>query len=194
MLLLLDVYTRGAMDDEKGTRQAGTMRAVMTHLPLETWNELDAIAQREASTVAAVLRRLATERLEQLRASAPTERPEQVRASAPQDRRAERRELADTQVAHLVSEAIPTRDQPVPTPHHAWYEDTLRAIGHELDRSAVNRVTIVELEQCLLVYGHQPTQGECVRFERVWTAEDLMALLDEAYARRRRPWAAHKAS
>ena len=194
MLLLLEVYTRGAMDDEKGTRQAGTMRAVMTHLPLETWNELDAIAQREASTVAAVLRRLATERLEQLRASAPTERPEQVRASAPQDRRAERRELADTQVAHLVSEAIPTRDQPVPAPPHAWYEDTLRAIGHELDRSAVNRVTIVELEQCLLVYGHQPTQGECVRFERVWTAEDLMALLDEAYARRRLRRAAHKAS
>ena len=182
MLLLLDVYTRGAMDDEKGTRQVGTMRAVMTHLPLETWNELDAIAQREASTVAAVLRRLATERLEQ------------VQASAPQDRRAERRESADTQVAHLVSEAIPTRDQPVPTPPHAWYEDTLRAIGHELDRRAVDRVTIVELEQGLLVYGHQPTQGECVRFERVWTAEDLMALLDAAYARRRRPWAAHKAS
>jgi hypothetical protein len=194
------------MDDEKRTLQAGAMRAVMTHLPLETWNELDAIAQREASTVAAVLRRLATERLEQVRAGAPTERLEQVRAgapterleqvrdSAPQDRRAERREFADTQVAHLVGEAIPLRDQPVPTPHHAWYEDTLRAIGHELDRSAVNRVTIVELEQCLLVYGHQSTQGECVRFEKVWTAEDLMALLEEAYARRRRPWAAHKAS
>jgi hypothetical protein len=170
------------MDDEKRTRQAGTMRAVMTHLPLETWNELDAIAQREASTVAAVLRRLATERLEQ------------VRASAPQDRRAERQPFADAQVAHLVGEALPARDQPVPTPHHAWYEDSLRAIGHELDRSAVNRVTIVELEQCLLVYGHQSTQGECVRFEKVWTAEDLMALLEEAYARRRRPRAAQKAS
>src|SRR5213082_2371302 len=110
------------MDDEKRTHQAGTMRAVMTHLPLETWNELDAIAQ-------------------------------------------------------LVSAAIPRRDQPVLTPHHAWYEDTLRAIGHELDRRAVSRVTIVELEQCLLVYGHQPTEGECGRFERVWTVEDLMALL-----------------
>jgi hypothetical protein len=29
------------MDDEKRTRQAGTMRAVMTQLPLETWQELD---------------------------------------------------------------------------------------------------------------------------------------------------------
>ena len=182
MLMLLDVYTRGAMDDEKRTRQAGTMRAVMTHLPLETWNELDAIAQREAGTVAAVLRRLATERLEQ------------VRAGAPQDQRAEMRESADARVAHLVSAAIPRRDQPVLTPHHAWYEDTLRAIGHELDRHAVSRVTIVELEQCLLVYGHQPTEGECGRFERVWTVEDLMALLDEAYERRGRTWAAHKAS
>jgi hypothetical protein len=170
------------MDDEKRTHQAGTMRAVMTHLPLETWNELDAIAQREASTVAAVLRRLATERLEQ------------VRTSAPQARREEMRESSDAQVAHLVGAAIPMRDQPAPTPHHAWYEDTLRAIGHELDRSAVHRVTIAELEQCLLVYGHQTTQGECVRFERVWTAEDLMALLEEAYARRSRPRAAHKAS
>src|SRR5919201_5576973 len=116
ILRLFDVYTRGAMDDEKGTRQAGTMRAVMTHLPLETWNELDAIAQREASTVAAVLRRLATERLEQMR------------ASAPQDRRAERRELAGTQVAHLVGEAIPTQDQPVSSTHHVWDADPLRAI------------------------------------------------------------------
>jgi hypothetical protein len=182
MLLLLDVYTRGAMDDEKRTRQAGTMRAVMTHLPLETWNELDAIAQRKDSTVAAVLRRLAMERLEQLR------------GSAPQDQRAEVRASADARVAHLVSAAIPRRDQPVLTPHHAWYEDTLRAIGHELDRRAVSRVTIVELEQCLLVYGHQITEGESSRFERVLTAEDLMALLDEAYARRGRPWAAHKAS
>jgi hypothetical protein len=170
------------MDDEKRTHQAGTMRAVMTHLPLETWNELDAIAQREASTVAAVLRRLATERLEQLR------------TSAPQAQRGEMRESSDPRVAHLVSAAIPRRDQPVLTPHHAWYEDTLRAIGHELDRRAVSRVTIVELEQRLLVYGHQPTEGECGRFESVLTAEDLVALLDEAYARRSRPWAAHKAS
>ena len=170
------------MDDEKRTRQAGTMRAVMTHLPLETWNELDAIAQREASTVAAVLRRLATERLEQ------------VRTIAPQDRRGEMLKFADAHVAHLVNETIPMRDQRVLSPHHAWYEDTLRAIGHELDRQAVHRVTIVELEQCLLVSGHQPTEGECGRFERVLTAEDLMALLDEAYDRRGRKWTVHKAS
>jgi hypothetical protein len=170
------------MDDEKQTRQAGTMRAVMTHLPLETWNELDAIAQQEASTVAAVLRRLATERLEQLR------------AIAPQDRRAEMLEFPDAHVARLVSEPIPMRDQRAPTPHHPWYEDTLRAIGHELDRRAVNRVTIVELEQCLLVCGYQPTEGASGRFEWMLTAEDLMALLNEAYGRRRHKWSAHKAS
>ena len=160
------------MDDEKQTRQAGTMRAVMTHLPLETWQELDAIAQREAGTVAAVVRRLATERLEQLR------------AVAPQNGRAERRECADAHLAHLVGEATTMRDQRAPTAHQAWYEDTLRAVGHELDRRAVNRVTIVELEQCLLVCGHTPTEGGCGRFEWALTAEDLMALLDEAYQRR----------
>jgi hypothetical protein len=76
------------------------------------------------------------------------------------------------------------RDQRAPTAHQAWYEDTLRAVGHELDRRAVNRVTIVELEQCLLVCGHTPTEGGCGRFEWALTAEDLMALLDEAYQRR----------
>ena len=174
------------MDDEKRTRQAGTMRAVMTHLPLETWNELDAIAQREASTVAAVLRRLATERLEQ------------VRAIAPQDRPAEMLKFADAHVARLVNETIPMRDQRVLTPHHAWYEDTLRAIGHELDRSAVDCVTIVELKQSLLVSGHQTTKGhranENSRFEWELAAGELMALLDKAYDRRSRQWAAHQVS
>jgi len=90
------------------------------------------------------------------------------------------------------------RDQRVATPHHAWYEDTLRAIGHELDQSAVDRVTIVELKEGLLVSGHQPTKGhhenENGRFERVLAAGELMALLDEAYDRRSREWAAHKVS
>jgi hypothetical protein len=107
-------------------------------------------------------------------------------------------EFADAHFAHLVSEVITMRDQPVPTPHHAWYEDTLRAIGHELDRRAVDRVTIVELKQGLLVSGHQPTEGlranENGRFEWVLAAEELMALLDEAYDRRSREWAAQQVS
>jgi hypothetical protein len=107
-------------------------------------------------------------------------------------------EFADVHFAHLVSEVITIRDQPVPTPHHAWYEDTLRAIGHELDRRAVDRVTIVELEQCLLVSGHQATEGHRAnaygRFEWVLAAEDLLALLDQAYDRRSRERAAHQVS
>jgi hypothetical protein len=121
-----------------------------------------------------------------------------VRAITPRDGRAEMLEFADAHFAHLVSEAITMRDQPVPTPHHAWYEDTLRAIGHELDRRAVDRVGIVELKQGLLVSGHQPTEGhhenENGRFEWVLAAEELMALLDEAYDRRIREWAARKVS
>jgi DNA-binding NarL/FixJ family response regulator len=121
-----------------------------------------------------------------------------VRGIRPRDGRAEMLEFADAHFAHLVSEAITIRGQRVPTPPHAWYEDTLRAIGHELDRRAVDRVAIVELEQCLLVSGRQPTEGHRAHaygpFEWVLAAEDLMALLDTAYDRRSRQWAAHKVS
>ena len=117
-----------------------------------------------------------------------------VRSIRQRDGRAEILEFADAHFAHLVSEVITMRDQRVDTPHHAWYEDTLRAIGHELDRRAVDRVTIVELKQRLLVSGRQPTEGHGAnaygRFEWVLAAEDLMALLDTAYDRRSREWAA----
>ena len=121
-----------------------------------------------------------------------------VRGIRMRDGRAEVLEFADAHFAHLVSEAITIRDQRVPTPHHAWYEDTLRAIGHELDRSAVDCVTIVELKQSLLVSGHQTTKGhranENSRFEWELAAGELMALLDKAYDRRSRQWAAHQVS
>jgi hypothetical protein len=68
---------------------------------------------------------------------------------------------------------VTTHSQRRPTPDHALlptgYEDGLRAIGHELDRRRGDCVTIIELEQCLLVRGHQPTesnrQSEHSRFE-----------------------------
>jgi CheY-like chemotaxis protein len=116
-----------------------------------------------------------------------------VRGIRMRDGQAEVLEFADAHFAHLVSEVITMRDQGVDPPHHAWYEDTLRAIGHELDRRALDRVTIVELKQGLLVSGRQPTEGlranENGRLEWVFAAEELMALLDEAYSRRRREWA-----
>jgi hypothetical protein len=116
-----------------------------------------------------------------------------VRGIRRRDGRAEVLEFADAHFAHLVSEVITMRDQRGDTPHHAWYEDTLRAIGHELDQRAVDRVTIVELKQSLLVSGHQATKGhranENGRFEWVLAAAELMALLDEAYDRRNRAWA-----
>jgi DNA-binding NarL/FixJ family response regulator len=121
-----------------------------------------------------------------------------VRAIRAPAGRAEMLEFADAHFAHLVSEVISLRDQRVPTPHHAWYEDTLRAVGRELDRRAVDRVTIVELKQRLLVSGHQPTQGhrdgENGHFEWELAARELMALLDEAYDRRSREWAAQQVS
>src|SRR5205085_11056566 len=113
-----------------------------------------------------------------------------VRGIRPRDGRAGMLEFADAHFAHLVSETITMRDQRLPAPHHAWYEDTLRAIGHALDRSAVDRVTIVELKQSLLVSGHQSPQGhrenENGRFEWTLAAGELLALLDEAYDRRSR--------
>jgi DNA-binding NarL/FixJ family response regulator len=121
-----------------------------------------------------------------------------VRAIAPQDRRAEMLEFADANFAHLVSETITVRDEGAPTPPHAWYEDTLRAVGQELDLRAVDRVTIGELEQCMLVSGHQPAEGqganEYGRFEWVLAEEELTALLDKSYDQRSREWAAHRAS
>jgi CheY-like chemotaxis protein len=121
-----------------------------------------------------------------------------VRGIRMRDGRAEVLEFADAHFAHLVSEVITMRDQRIDTLHHAWYEDSLRAIGHELDRRAVDRVTIVELKQGLLVSGHQPTEGlranENGRFEWVLAAEELMALLDAAYDRRSREWATHRVS
>src|SRR5207248_3954981 len=44
-----------------------------------------------------------------------------VRGIRQRDGRAEMLEFADVHVARLVSEVIPIRDQPVPTPPHAWY-------------------------------------------------------------------------
>jgi hypothetical protein len=62
----------------------------------------------------------------------------------------------------------------------------------------VDRVTIVELKQSLLVSGHQPPQGhrdnENGRFEWVLAVGELLALLDEAYDRRSREWAADRVS
>ena len=121
-----------------------------------------------------------------------------VRGIKQRDGQAEMLEFADAHFAHLVSEAITIRDQRAPTSPHAWYEDTLRAIGLELDRHAADRVTIVELTQYLLVSGCQPTEGHRAnasgRFEWVLAAEDLIALLDKAYDRRSGEWAAHKVS
>ena len=111
-----------------------------------------------------------------------------AQAKVPQDRRVEVLEFANAHFAHLISEAVTTRSQRRPTPDHALlptgYEHALRAIGHELDRRRGDRVTIIELEQCLLVRGHQPTesnrQSEHRRFEWVLAAEELTALLDAA--------------
>jgi hypothetical protein len=96
--------------------------------------------------------------------------------------------FADAHFAHLIREAVTTRIQRGPTPDHALlptgYEDALRAIGHELDRRRGDRVTVIELEQCLLVRGHQPTGGcEHRRVEWVLAAEELTALLDVASSR-----------
>jgi DNA-binding NarL/FixJ family response regulator len=117
-----------------------------------------------------------------------------VQASVPQEKRAEVLEFADAHFARLASEAATMRGQRASTPPHALlptgYEDALRALGHELDRRTAERVTILELEQCLLVCGHQPTEGHrenaSSRFEWVLAAEELAALLDGSYDQRSR--------
>src|SRR5438067_9390285 len=70
--------------------------------PLALMDQALVLAQREGSTVAAVLRHLATERLEQLR------------AVGPQDRRAERLEFADAHDAYRASASITIQGRPGP--------------------------------------------------------------------------------
>ena len=78
------------------------------------------------------------------------------------------------------------------------YEDALRAIGHELDGHEAKHVTIVELEQHLMVCGRRRTDGYHEsghdRFEWMLGPEALRAWLDQGYYRRNGGRRAHRAS
>jgi len=102
-------------------------------------------------------------------------------------------EFDDRHFAHLVSEAIDIRGhhQPLRPPAllPTGYEDILRALGWTLDQRHAERVTIVELERCLIVCGQQPMEGAentaYGRFEWVIEAEEIRVLSDTAYQQRR---------
>jgi predicted DNA-binding ribbon-helix-helix protein len=53
---------------------AANSKAVHVRLPWPMWEKIAEMAEREASTVAAVLRRLAKERLDQIEAERQTDR------------------------------------------------------------------------------------------------------------------------
>lgn len=52
-------------DEQQETREPRS-KPVMVRVPLEMWRDLDTMAKRELSTVAAILRRLAKERLDEI--------------------------------------------------------------------------------------------------------------------------------
>ena len=114
-----------------------------------------------------------------------------VRAVCLHEHRAEVLEFADAHFAHLVSEAIGARGLCTLAPHPllpTGYEDAWRAIGHALDERGARDVTLVELEQRLVVSGRQRTNGYHEsghdRFEWMLGPQDLRTLLDQSYYRR----------
>lgn len=70
------------------------------------------------------------------------------------------------------------------------YEDTLRALGHYLDQQRFTRILVVETPEGLLVKGYVATPGrddESFTLSPetlLFTDDDLLQLLEEAYRRR----------
>ncbi|MCX7623963.1 MAG: hypothetical protein RMK01_02380 [Thermomicrobium sp.] len=70
------------------------------------------------------------------------------------------------------------------------YEDTLRALGHYLDQQRFTRILVVETPEGFLVKGYVATPGRdeesfsLTPETLLFTDEDLLQLLEEAYRRR----------
>ncbi len=70
------------------------------------------------------------------------------------------------------------------------YEDTLRALGHYLDQERFTRILVVETPEGFLVKGYVASPGrdeEIVTLSPetlLFTDDDLVRLLEEAYRRR----------
>ncbi|MCX2726030.1 hypothetical protein OO015_00720 [Thermomicrobium sp. 4228-Ro] len=70
------------------------------------------------------------------------------------------------------------------------YEDTLRALGHYLDQQRFTRILVVETPEGFLVKGYVATPGrddESFTLSPetlLFTDDDLLQLLEEAYRRR----------
>jgi DNA-binding response OmpR family regulator len=124
-----------------------------------------------------------------------------VRAVSLHDHRAEVLEFANAHFAQLVGDAITARGTRSLVAHPllpTGYEDAWRAIGRALDEREAKDVTIVELEQRVVVSGRQQTNGyhesSYERFEWMLEAEDLKALVDQAFYQRDDGRRAHPAS
>ncbi|MCS7050411.1 MAG: hypothetical protein NZL87_02240 [Thermomicrobium sp.] len=70
------------------------------------------------------------------------------------------------------------------------YEDTLRALGHYLDQHRFTRIAVVETPEGFLVKGYIVTAGRdeesfsLAPETLLFTDQDLVQLLEEAYRRR----------
>ena len=70
------------------------------------------------------------------------------------------------------------------------YEDTLRALGHYLDQQRFTRILVVETPEGFLIKGYVATPGRddesfALSPETLlFTDDDLLQLLEEAYRRR----------
>jgi CheY-like chemotaxis protein len=116
-----------------------------------------------------------------------------ARAALPGSRSHQALEFPDEHMPHLISSTISARGEGnhqrarstlLPT----GYEDFLRAVGFRLDNWAAEVVTITELTSLVAVGGmaleDSREQGMLAPLEWVLGAEEIEAILDEAYRRR----------
>lgn len=70
------------------------------------------------------------------------------------------------------------------------YEEVLRAIGYFVDQNNLKEVTIVELNEGMLVRGVRYTTERTVGYQTIsetflFTHEDIAQILEDAYKRRK---------
>ena len=116
-----------------------------------------------------------------------------VRAMRPGARAPDALEYPHGEFPELLARAVAARGEGErrPRPHPllpSGYEDFLRALGHRLDEQQAEAITVAELEGFVAVGGlarvERYERTDIAPFQRLLRAEDIGALLDDAFRRR----------
>ena len=116
-----------------------------------------------------------------------------VRAMRPEARAPEALEYPEGEFPGLLARAIAARGEGERRhrPHPllpTGYEDFLRALGWRLDEQRAEAITVAELEGFVAVVGlakvERYERADIAPFQRLLRADDIAALLDDAFRRR----------